>query len=116
MKKRLSLLIFALISLVPRLSYAALLDGLTGKDDTTELDSIYKLIDNASSIILSVGSVIAVIMISVGGILYITSSGDEKRVEKAKQTLFYSIGGFLLLILAKFIVFVFGQIMAGKLV
>ena len=113
MKKGLSFLTFIIISLTPRKSFAALLDGLKGDADSYNLDSFYTLLGNASSIILSIGMVTAVIMICVGGILYITSGGDEKRTEKAKQTLLYSIGGFLLLIIAKFIVIVFGKILAG---
>lgn len=114
MRKRLYLFTLSFISLIPRLTKAApLLENLKGKDQTSDLDSIYTLIGNASGIILSIGMVTAVIMICVGGILYITSGGDEKRTEKAKQTLLYSIGGFLLLIMAKFIVIVFGKILAG---
>lgn len=48
---------------------------------------------NTLSFIAGVASVIAII---VGGILYITSAGDEGRVRTAKNTLLYAIVGVII--------------------
>lgn len=43
---------------------------------------------------------IAVIMIIVGGIMYVTSGGDAGNVKKAKDTILYSVIGLIVAILA----------------
>lgn len=67
-----------------------------------------QLDDKAVSSILGTvftwGSVLALIMIVVGGILYITSSDDETRLRRAKATITYSVVGFALMILSLAIV------------
>jgi nitrate/nitrite transporter NarK len=52
------------------------------------------------NIILYIIGIIAVIMLIVGGIQYATSSGDEKRVTKAKNTIIYALLGLAIAILA----------------
>jgi archaellum component FlaF (FlaF/FlaG flagellin family) len=41
-------------------------------------------------------AILCVVFIVIGGIMYMTASGDEKRVEKAKTTMTASIVGFAL--------------------
>jgi uncharacterized membrane protein len=54
--------------------------------------------------------VIAVIMIIVGGLKYITSGGDSSNVSSAKNTILYALVGLVIVALAQFIVrFVLGQ-------
>jgi uncharacterized membrane protein len=54
--------------------------------------------------------VIAVIMIIVGGLKYITSGGDSGNVSSAKNTILYALVGLVIVALAQFIVrFVLGQ-------
>jgi len=47
---------------------------------------------------------LAVLMIIVAGIMYLTSGGDEGRVEKAKQWLIYAIVGLIVALLGWVIV------------
>lgn len=47
----------------------------------------------ALSFLLSVFGVIAIIGIAVSGVMYLTSSGDEKKIEKAKKAFVYSVYG-----------------------
>lgn len=53
----------------------------------------------SETLIFLVGAV-AVIMLIVGGLLYVTSNGDSKRVEGAKNTILYAIVGIVVAVLA----------------
>lgn len=48
--------------------------------------------------------VAAVIMIIIGGLKYITSSGDSNNITSAKNTILYAIIGLVIVALAQFIV------------
>ena len=69
------------------------------------------LVKNIINILLTVASVVAVIMIIVGGIRYATSNGDSNQVTAAKNTIMYAVIGLVIAIFAYAIVnFVFVQI------
>jgi hypothetical protein len=68
------------------------------------------LLTNAVNIFSIIVGVVAVIMIIVGGLRYITSGGDSAKVSGAKNTLIYAIIGLIIVALAQLIVhFVLGQ-------
>lgn len=48
---------------------------------------------NILNFLLSVISVLAIIMIAISGIMYLLSSGDERRTYKAKRAFIYSVIG-----------------------
>jgi hypothetical protein len=48
--------------------------------------------------------VVAVIMIIVGGLKYITSGGDSGNITSAKNTILYAIVGLIVVALAQIIV------------
>lgn len=73
-------------------------DGTEGDD---AVSSIIKTIVDIFSII--VGAV-SVIMIIVGGLRYITSSGDSANVQAAKNTILYAVVGLVIVIFAQTIV------------
>lgn len=54
--------------------------------------------------VLSVLGVVAVIMIIIGGIMYIISTGDAAKVHRAKNIILYSIIGLIVSLLAYAIV------------
>jgi lysylphosphatidylglycerol synthetase-like protein (DUF2156 family) len=58
----------------------------------------------AINIISLVVGVIAVIMLFVGGLKYITSTGDAAKVTSAKDTILYAIIGLVVVALAQVIV------------
>jgi uncharacterized membrane protein len=79
----------------------------TGSGATNNLNSLLTDIVNIFSAIVGV---IAVIMIIVGGLRYITSGGDSGKVGTAKNTLIYAIIGLVVVALAQIIVhFVFAK-------
>lgn len=56
------------------------------------------------SIMLFVIGAISVIVIVVGGILYVTSTGDAAKTKRAKDTILYAVVGLVVSILAYSIV------------
>lgn len=72
-----------------------------GSQNTTSLPDFMKKIANA---LLFVLGAIAVIMIIIGGIKYVTSQGDSSAVTSAKNTILYSVIGLIVAILAYAIV------------
>lgn len=73
-------------------------------DDGTaasKVDGIIKLVINVFSLLVGV---VAVIMIIVGGLKYITSGGNEGNVTGAKNTILYAIVGLVVVALAQIVV------------
>lgn len=71
------------------------------EDAGAKLNGIIKLVINIFSLIVGV---VAVIMIIIGGLKYITSSGDSGNVSGAKNTILYAVVGLVVVALAQFIV------------
>ena len=68
------------------------------------------LLDKVVNIFSAVVGIIAVIMIIVGGLRFITSGGDSSRVGAAKTTIIYALVGLVVVVLAQLIVhFVINQ-------
>jgi glucose uptake protein GlcU len=64
-------------------------------------NGIFKQITNTMLYIIGI---IAVVMLIVGGIRYVTSGGDAKKVTDAKNTVLYAIIGLVIAFLAYAIV------------
>lgn len=78
-----------------------------GTADRTVNGTIKTVIDLLSVVV----GFIAVIMIIVGGLKYIISSGDSGNVNSAKNTILYAIVGLVIVALAQVIVrFVLNQV------
>ncbi len=73
----------------------------------TRIESIIKTVINLFSLVVGV---VAVIMIIIGGLKYITSGGDSGNITGAKNTILYAVIGLVVVALAQFIVkFVLGR-------
>lgn len=66
--------------------------------------SFNSLLHTVVNIFSTIVGVIAVIMIIVGGLKYITSGGDSQKVASAKNTLLFAIVGLIIVALAQIIV------------
>ena len=73
----------------------------TGPASTTSLDSV---ISTAINLISLVVGVIAVIMVIIGGLKYITSNGDANSISSAKTTIIYALVGLVVVAVAQVIV------------
>lgn len=81
-------------------------DGATATDeDTTDaasrVDVIIKRVVDIFSVVVGV---VAVIMIIIGGLKYVTSGGDSGNVSGAKNTILYAIVGLIVVVLAQVVV------------
>jgi hypothetical protein len=72
-------------------------------------DLVVNVIITAINIMLGLAAVLALAAMVWGGIVLITSAGNEKRVESAKKTITWAIIGLIVIGLSFFIVFFIGQ-------
>lgn len=69
------------------------------------------VINRVSSTALGIVALIAIIMLIYGGVRYITSGGDSKKVTDAKNTILYAIIGLIISFLSYAIInFVIGTL------
>jgi len=54
--------------------------------------------------ILAIAALIAVLMLIIGGILYVTAAGNSDRAKQARQTILYAVIGLIVIVLAYFVV------------
>lgn len=76
-------------------------DSVGGTDNTVTVEQGIKTVVNV--LIFLIGA-IAVIMIIIGGIRYVTSNGDAGSTKSAKDTILYAVIGIIVAILAYAIV------------
>ena len=74
-------------------------------------NDVYSILKNVINILLTVVGIISVIMIIVGGIKYVTSTGDSSSINSARETIIYAVVGLGISIMAFAIVnFVLGRL------
>ncbi|MEP6710462.1 MAG: MMCAP2_0565 family pilin-like conjugal transfer protein [Candidatus Saccharibacteria bacterium] len=77
------------------------------KDTSSSVDPLIKTLIN--TLLYALG-IIAVIVIVVGGIKFVTSDGDPGKIKSARETILYAVVGLVVAILAYAIVqFVIGR-------
>ncbi len=64
-------------------------DGVTGAGVTGLLNTVY-----------IIAGIVAVVVIIVGGVRYVTSGGDATGVKNAKNTILYAVVGLVIIIAA----------------
>lgn len=74
---------------------------LSGKQTNQKINNLIHTVINLLSIVVGV---VAVIMIIVGGLRYITSGGSDTSVTGAKNTILYAIIGLIIVALAQIMV------------
>lgn len=77
-------------------------NGCTSSTDPNgTINGIVKTVIDIFSLVVGI---VAVVMIIVGGLKYITSGGDSGNVSGAKNTILYAVIGLVVVALAQFIV------------
>ena len=84
-------------------------DRSCNKDSTSELcsgraETADNMVEPIVSTLLFVVGVVAVVVIIIGGILYVTSTGDPGKTKRAKDTILYAVIGLVVAIMAYAIV------------
>lgn len=74
--------------------------GCTDKDEKDLTDTVLEII----RVIVGMLGIVAVVFIIIGGVGYMTSSGDSGKVKKAKDTILYAVIGLIICALAFVIV------------
>jgi len=74
-------------------------------------DDFDKLVGNILQWVLSVAGSVALIMLVVGGISYIVSSGDEQRITSSKKIIKWAILGLMLILVSYSIIVVLNNIL-----
>lgn len=69
-------------------------------DPSKTEDNLTQAIGNIISGVIGLLGLACVVIIIVGGIQYMTSSGDSGKVKKAKDTILYGVIGMVICILA----------------
>jgi hypothetical protein len=107
------LLSFVLLFIaLPQVAHAQIFnegcDGVTGsalceevKNNSDPLTGTNGILMKAVNIILFAIGIAATIMIIIGGIKYVTSSGDTANVNNAKNTILYAVVGLAIAVIAK---------------
>lgn len=70
----------------------------------TGTSSLNTTVSNAIDIFSLIVGIIAIIMIIIGGLKYVTSQGDSSQVSSAKNTIIYAVVGLIVVALAQVIV------------
>lgn len=72
--------------------------------DVATLACIPVIVRNIISAALAFSGLVALILIIYAGILYISSKGDQAKIDTAKKTLTYAIIGLVVIFLSFFII------------
>jgi len=67
----------------------------------TNVNSVVKTVINILSLVVGI---VAVIMVIIGGLKYVISSGDSSNINSAKNTILYALIGLVIVALAQVIV------------
>ena len=74
-------------------------------------DLVGGILKNVINVMLYLAGTIAVIMVVIGGIRYITSDGDSSKANQAKNTIIYAVVGIVVSLMSFAIVnFVIGRV------
>lgn len=110
MSRKLRTLIPALVWLVPAIALAAEFDNPLKGLGSGKV-AVFNAIKAVIQFMLYIAVALAVGGIVWGGILYITSLGNDNRVKLAKTIIFSAIAGLIVIFLAQLIVNLVGNIL-----
>ncbi|MBU2564527.1 pilin [Patescibacteria group bacterium] len=109
------LIIFGIfLVVVPVLADDSCEPGLVCIPNPLKAGDIPELIHDITGIIQIVVIPLGIIMIMIGGFQYMTSTGNEEKVTKAKKTIMWAIIGVVIAIAANFITGILEEII-GKI-
>ena len=80
--------------------------------DVAKLKDLEGVFGNVVNAVLGLAGIVLFIMLILGGFSYITSGGDPKKVESARNTLTYAIGGMIFIALA-YLILKFIEVFTG---
>jgi hypothetical protein len=103
MKKTQNILAAVSAALVTAPFSAFAIDAVTPVEPTGDL-SVAEVLTNLINWVLGFTAAVAVLFLIIGGLQYITSSGNKDRAEGAKKTILYAVIGLIVVALSFVIV------------
>ena len=82
------------------MNFLSIIEGITG----TGYTDLNDLIIDALNLLIGAAAVVCVAVLIFSGIMYITASGDEAKIEKATKSLTYAIVGLVIAFIAVLLV------------
>jgi cytochrome bd-type quinol oxidase subunit 2 len=76
--------------------------------------TITDILQNFMYWLLMIVGILGVISFVISGIMYLTSAGDEKQIERAKKTLIYSIIGVIVAMLGVIVLQAVKSLLSGE--
>jgi len=110
--KKITSLTLGAMSLLPASVFAAEIPEVSPVTPTGNL-TIESLLSTVIYWILGLSGGIAVLFLILGGLQYVTSSGNKDKAEQAKQTILYAVIGLVVIALS-FVIVAFVSQNVGK--
>lgn len=66
----------------------------------TSSSTVTTIVVNVINAVIGIAGLIAVVYVVVGGVQYMTSTGDPGKVEKARKTIIYAVIGMIICVLS----------------
>ena len=83
-------------------------------EQNTDTDTVNTIIGKAINAVLGIVGSLALVMFIYGGVLWMTAAGNEQRVQKGKDTLFWAVLGLIVIFASYSIVtFVLEKVVGG---
>lgn len=73
-------------------------------DSSHDSDNLMQTVDTIFAVVFGILGIVAVAVIIIGGVSFITSQGDAAKVTKGKNTILYGVIGLIIALLAFVIV------------
>ena len=84
--------------------YASGGSGASSACSGTKDDIASRTVARVANIVMYISGAIAIITLTIGGFMYITSGGDASKVSEAKNTILFTLIGVAVVVLGKFII------------
>ncbi len=82
----------------------SLFHNIGGPD--ADLNTVVNYVDTIITVAINLAGIVALLMIFYATIIYVTSYGDDSKIETAKKTLLWSIIGLVFVAVARILVYI----------
>lgn len=93
--------------------FASIADANVVFNSFTSINSVQELVGSVTNWILGITSGIVIIFLIIGGVMYLTSFGDESRIDQAKRIITYAVIGLIVILISFSIVTALNKIIFG---
>jgi len=88
--------------------------GVENVNGIATLQGLEGIFENLIGALLFIAGIILFFMLITGGFKYITSSGDPKKLESARNTITYAVIGLVVAALSYIVLYMISQITGNK--